>query len=406
MNFKELGLHEKVLEGIDAMGFDTASPIQELAIPIIKNNSDLIACAQTGTGKTAAYIIPILNKFAHTPTDKTDTLIIVPTRELAIQIDQQLEGMSYFVDISSIAIYGGGDGEVWAQQKNALKKGANVVIATPGRLMSLMNFAYNDFENIKHLVLDEADRMLDMGFHEDIINIIKKLPSQRQTLLFSATMPEKMRSLAKQITLKAEEINIAPSKPAEKILQIAYLVYDKDKIELIKNLFAGKELNSVLIFSATKKNVKQIKISLKSINIFADEIHSDLEQNEREEVLLNFKNKKVQVLVATDILSRGIDINDIDLVINYDVPGDAEDYIHRVGRTARAKSSGIAITFINDKEQNKFKKIEDLIENEILKLPIPISIGESPNYSPNIRSKNNKKRKFIPKREKIESRSK
>jgi len=393
LKFKDLNLHSNVLEGIDAMGFTTPSPIQEKAIPIVKNNNDLIACAQTGTGKTAAYIIPILDKFAQNPTNKTDTLIIVPTRELAVQIDQQLQGMSYFVDISSIPIYGGGDGDDWSLQKNALKNGANIIIATPGRLISLMNFGYNDFKDIKHLILDEADRMLDMGFNDDIIKIIEKLPKKRQTLLFSATMPDKIRNLAKKTMQNEKEINLAPSKPAEKILQIAYLVYDNDKIELIKTLFAGKDLNSVLIFSATKKNVKQIRISLKAINIFADEIHSDLEQKQREEVLLKFKNKKTQVLVATDILSRGIDINDIDLVINFDVPGDAEDYIHRVGRTARAKSEGIAITFINDKEQNKFKKIEELIEKEILKLPVPDNVGESPEYKPNLR----KKKKFFKK---------
>ena len=375
------------------MGFSTPSPIQEKAIPIVKNNNDLIACAQTGTGKTAAYIIPILDKFAQKPTNKTDTLIIVPTRELAVQIDQQLQGMSYFVDISSIPIYGGGDGDDWANQKKALKNGANIIIATPGRLISLMNFGYNDFKDIKHLILDEADRMLDMGFSDDILKIIKELPKERQTLLFSATMPDKIRELAKKTLQNQKEINLAPSKPAEKILQIAYLVYDNDKIELIKTLFDGKDLNSVLIFSATKKNVKQIRSSLKSIKIFADEIHSDLEQKQREEVLLKFKNKKTQVLVATDILSRGIDINDIDLVINFDVPGDAEDYIHRVGRTARAKSEGIAITFINDKEQNKFKKIEELIESEILKLPVPKNVGESPKYNTNNQKRNTYKNK-------------
>ena len=402
MKFTDLNLHPNVIEGIDAMGFTTPSPIQEKAIPIIKDNKDLIACAQTGTGKTGAYIIPVLNKFAQNPTSKTDTLIIVPTRELAVQIDQQLEGMSYFVDMSSIAIYGGGDGDDWAMQKNALKSGANIIIATPGRLISLMNFGYNDFKDIKHLILDEADRMLDMGFSDDIIKIIKKLPQKRQTLLFSATMPSKIRELAKKIMQNEEEINLAPSKPAEKILQIAYMVYDNDKIELIKTLFEGKELNSVLVFSATKKNVKQIRSSLKAINIFADEIHSDLEQKQREEVLLKFKNKKTQVLVATDILSRGIDINDIDLVINFDVPGDAEDYIHRVGRTARAKSEGIAITFINDKEQNKFKKIEELIENEILKLPVPSEVGESPEYKPSFK----KKKKFHKKKKNFKTKNK
>jgi ATP-dependent RNA helicase RhlE len=339
------------------MGFDETTPIQESAIPAILDNHDIIACAQTGTGKTAAYLIPVLNKLTLKSSKDIDTLILVPTRELALQIDQQLQGFSYFLEISSIAVYGGGDADTWTNQKNAIVKGTNIIIATPGRLIAHLNFGYLKFDNLKHLILDEADRMLDMGFYDDIMRIIKHLPTKRQTLMFSATMPNKIRIMAKKVLQNPVEISFAISKPAEGILQVAYLVYDENKVSLIKKLVEGKNLPSVLIFSATKKSVKQITIALKELNLIATEIHSDLEQREREQVLLDFRNRKSQVLVATDIVSRGIDIIGIDLVMNFDVPSDAEDYVHRVGRTARAQSSGVAITFINKSDQGKFKRI-------------------------------------------------
>jgi len=382
LKFKELQLHADVFEGITSMGFDDATPIQEQAIPPIMQNNDIIACAQTGTGKTAAYLIPILHKLSTEPSKYVDTLILVPTRELALQIDQQLEGFSYFLEISSVAIYGGGDSETWTNQKNAVVKGTNILIATPGRLLSHLNFGYLNFDNLRHLVLDEADRMLDMGFFDDIMRIIKHLPEKRQTLMFSATMPDKIRIMAKQVLTNPIEINLGISKPAEGILQIAYLVYDDNKVSLIKKLVEGKDLSSILIFSATKKNVKKITAALKELKFIATEIHSDLEQNVREQVLLDFRNRKSQVLVATDIVSRGIDITGIDLVINFDVPGDAEDYVHRVGRTARAQLSGVAITFINEQDQEKFKKIEELIEFQLVKLPTPKELGDSPVYAP------------------------
>ncbi len=373
------------------MGFEDATPIQELAIPGAIENKDIIACAQTGTGKTAAYLIPILHKLSTKNAGSIDTLILVPTRELAMQIDQQLQGFSYFVDISSVAVYGGGDADNWTTQKKAMVKGANIVIATPGRLLSHLNFGYVDFSTLKHLILDEADRMLDMGFYDDIMKVNSFTPAKKQTLMFSATMPDKIRLLANKLLNEPVEINLSISKPAENILQIAYLVYDENKVALIQQLVKGKELNSILIFSATKKNVKEIRAALHKLGLLAGEIHSDLEQHERESVLLDFRNRKKQVLVATDIVSRGIDITDIDLVINFDVPNDAEDYVHRVGRTARAQSSGIAITFINKKDQLKFKRIEDLISEEILKLPTPPEIGNSPEYNP---EKPEKKRKY------------
>ena len=387
MNFSDFNFEEALQQGLDAMGFETPTQIQEQAIPLILNNKDLIACAQTGTGKTAAFILPIINKLVKEHSHNTDTLIIVPTRELALQIDQVLQGFSYFTSIGSIAIYGGSDGITFETEKRALTEGANFIIATPGRLMSHLNMGYVKLGDLKHLVLDEADKMLDMGFLDDILKIVSFLPAKRQTLMFSATMPPKIRTLAKKLLTDPEQISIAISKPAEGVLQGAYLVYEKQKNELIKTLLNGKNITSVLVFLSTKQKVKDLDRDLRQSGIKAKAIHSDLEQTEREEVLRSFKSKQTQILVATDILSRGIDIEDIGLVINYDVPGDAEDYIHRVGRTARAASTGVAITLINEYDQQKFAKIEALIGTEIRKLPLPESFGDAPVYAPHLRAK-------------------
>jgi len=370
------------MDGLESMGFEKPTPIQEQTIPITMSGRDLIACAQTGTGKTAAYLLPILSKLAANPSHFVDTLIISPTRELAVQIDQALEGFAYFTSVSSIAVYGGNDGVSYERERRALTEGANIIIATPGRLMSHLNMGYVKFDNLKHLILDEADRMLDMGFNEDIMKIVGYLPKQRQTLLFSATMPPKIRSLAKTILQNPTQVNIAISKPAEGIQQGAYLVYNKQKNDLILDLLRGKTYQSVLVFSATKSNVKVLERELQKLGLGAKAIHSDLEQKEREEVLRDFTARKTQVLVATDILARGIDIDGIDMVINYDVPRDAEDYVHRIGRTARAQSTGIALTFINEEEMRSFKQIEDLIEKEVPKLPLPEALGQGPVYDP------------------------
>lgn len=388
------------MEGLLSMNFDTPTPIQEQAIPIILSDRDIIACAQTGTGKTAAYLLPVINKIIKTPGDYVNTLIIAPTRELAIQIDEALQGFAYFAPISCIAVYGGNDGFSFEQEKKALTQGANIIVATPGRLISHLNMGYVKFDRLQHLILDEADRMLDMGFSQDINKIISFLPKKRQTLLFSATMPPKIRDLAKNILVNPQQINIALSKPAEGVLQGAYVVYNTQKMELLKGLLRGKDLASILIFSSTKDNVKQLEKELLKLKFNVASIHSDLDQDRRNEVLRDYKNRKLQTLVATDILSRGIDIDSIGLVINYDVPGDAEDYIHRVGRTARAESTGVAITFINPEDQRKFKKIEELIGSEIKKLPLPDGLGAGPEYAPEknegkpaFRNFRNKKRK-------------
>lgn len=396
MRFDEFDLHDEILEAISYMGFEKASPIQEKAIPLILENKDLLAFAQTGTGKTAAFILPILDKIAHSKGDSINTLIIVPTRELAIQIDQQIQGFSYFLPTNSIAIYGGGDGSDWVTQSKALKNKTDIIVATPGKLISHLNVGNIKFEQLQHLVLDEADRMLDMGFYDDIQRIVSYLPKKRQTLLFSATMPPKIKKLSSAILNKPEEIAIELSKPAEKVLQAAYLCTENHKTPFINHLINQKEdYKSILIFTSTKAKVNQIVRGLKNKNYQTDGISSDLEQSERENVLSAFKAKRTRVLVATDVISRGIDIKDIELIINYDVPGDAEDYVHRVGRTARAESEGVAVTLINENDMFRFKKIEELIETEIIKLPIPPEIGKSPEWNPksqNFRFKNNQRK--------------
>lgn len=385
MNFSEFNFSEEVLDGLTAMRFETATPVQEKTIPIITSGKDLIACAQTGTGKTAAYLLPILDKLVRQGHNHINTLVLVPTRELAIQIDQQMEGFSYFLPVTSTAIYGGNDSGEWERQKNSLTTGADLVVATPGRMLQHISMGYVKFDKLEHFILDEADRMLDMGFFEDIMQIVAELPKKRQALMFSATMPPKIRELAHQILHKPEEISLSMSKPAEGILQAAYLVYDRQKIELVNLLLKGKDLSSVIVFSSTKLKVKEIAKSLAANGFNAKAIHSDLDQDERENVLRDFKNRKVQILVATDIIARGIDIEKIDLVLNFDVPRDAEDYVHRVGRTARAKTQGVALTFINDDEQRQFRNIEKLIETDIYKIALPVELGEAPEYNPDAR---------------------
>lgn len=382
MTFSDFNFEDQVIQALEAMGFDKPTPIQQQAIPAIMENKDMIACAQTGTGKTAAFVLPILNNIAKNGSSgKVSTLVIVPTRELAMQIDQQIEGFSYFTNATSIAIYGGGDGKTFDAEKKALITGADIVICTPGRIISHLNMGYFDTSGIKHFILDEADRMLDMGFNEDITGIAKKLPPNRQNLLFSATMPPKIRQLSNQLLKNPVTINIAIAKPNEGILQVAYLAHNHQKINLIKHLLSGKMNEHIIIFSSRKTSVKEITKTLTKENLPAKAIHSDLTQQEREQVLLDFKNKKVPILVATDILSRGIDIKGIDIVLNYDIPSDAEDYVHRIGRTARGDNgTGLAITFINADDVYNFSKIEKLIDKEVKKLPLPEGFEAGPEY--------------------------
>ena len=388
MTFKEFGLDPNLVAGIEAMGYETATPVQEQAIPLILQNKDIIASAQTGTGKTAAFLLPIIHKILDSKIDEhIKALVIVPTRELAIQIDQHMEGLSYFTHVSSVAVFGGSDGATFAREKQSLSVGADVVIATPGRLIAHLNMNYVKIEKLEFLILDEGDRMLDMGFFEDIMKIISYLPKKRQNLLFAATMPSRIRELAKKVLVNPEEINIAVSKPVDKIVQAAFVVYNLQKMPLVIYLLKAKKLRSILIFCSTKINTKKLGSELKKVGFSVKDIHSDLEQKERESTLTSFKNRKLNILVATDILSRGIDIEDIDLVINYDIPNDGEDYIHRIGRTARAESKGAAFTLIGENDQFKFGEIERFLGNPVQKAKVPVELGETPVYNPLRRTK-------------------
>lgn len=372
MTFNNFRLKPELLDSIFYMGFQEPTPIQELAIPVILEGRDLIGCAQTGTGKTAAFLIPVLNSLYGRHMPHTHTLILVPTRELAIQIDQQIQGLAYTLNITSLAVYGGGDGVDWEQEKTALTSGAGIIVATPGRLISHINQGYVRFGNIEILILDEADRMLDIGFYDDIMKIIAHLPAERQTLMFSATMPPKIRTLSKKIMKKPEEISLEIAKPAEGVIQVAFNISEGHKLLLISNMIADKpDYSSILIFSPTKKKVNEIVRGLRACEKSIEGISSDLEQKEREEVLLRFRTRRTRILVATDVLSRGIDIKDINLVINWDVPSDAEDYVHRVGRTARADSTGVAITLVTGGEQYKMNRIEQLIGQAVYRAPLP-----------------------------------
>jgi len=381
MNFTELKLDEQLLEAISYMGFDTATPIQEQVIPVILDNRDIIACAQTGTGKTAAYVLPLLHKLIGKKENTIDTLIIVPTRELAIQIEQQIQGFSYFISAGSMAIYGGGDGSDWESQKFALHNGTDIIIATPGKLLSHLKMGDIYFNHLQHLVLDEADRMLDMGFIEDINTIISYLPKQHQTLMFSATMPVSIRQLAKKILHHPVEISLAISKPVEGVDQKAYAVFDEQKIKLIINLLEERDnYDSILLFTSTKSRIFEIVSSLNRNGFPSHGISSDLDQDKREEVLGKYRAKRIRILVATDVMSRGIDVKEINMVINFDVPHDAEDYVHRVGRTARINTKGEAVTLVTPKDMDKFKRIEMLIQTEIPKPQPPAAIGPVPSW--------------------------
>lgn len=379
MDFSSFNFDPTLQEGLDTMGFTQPTPIQEKAIPIIIEDRDLIACAQTGTGKTAAFILPILNKISKSPVGKLNTLILAPTRELALQIDQQIQGFAYFLGISSIPVYGGGDGLVWEQQKRAMETGAEIIVATPGRLIALLAGGKMDLSTLQHLVLDEADRMMDMGFSDDILKIVNYLPKERQTVLFSATMPPKIRQFSMKILNNPEQISIAIGKTAEGVTQGMYSVYDAQKEDLVKYVLSKKNYEAVIIFASTKEKVKSLyRVLRKKFDVEA--FHSDLEQIHREKIMSAFKNKKVKILVGTDIISRGIDVVGIELVINYDTPGDPEDYVHRVGRTARADKEGEALTFVNPRDQQKFDRIQDLIGMEVSQLFLPESMESGPRY--------------------------
>ena len=380
MYFDELALSDEVLDALWDMHFDECTPVQEKTIPVLLEGRDVISCAQTGTGKTAAYILPLLTNLQYDRHDenKLNAIIMAPTRELAQQIDQQMEGFGYYVPFSSVPIYGGNDGGAWGTQVTGLLKGADIAIATPGRLLSLMNIYDVDFSGIKYFILDEADRMLDMGFYDDIMTIVRRLPPDRQTIMFSATMPPKIRQMAKAIMHDPVEVQIAVSRPPETIHQMCARLFEAQKPGFIQLALQGKGLKKVIIFAGKKQRVKDLARALRTLKIDARAMHSDLEQNERDQVMLDFRNGKVDVLVATDVVSRGIDVTDVPLVINYDVPHDAEDYVHRIGRTARAENSGEAVTLVSPDDARYWHRIEQFLKKEIEIIPLPEALGEGP----------------------------
>ncbi len=378
MRFDELDLSDDILDALDAMRFDNCTPIQEQSIPLVLEGRDIIAVAQTGTGKTAAYLLPVIDMLADKPTsDRVSCIVMAPTRELAQQIDRQMEGFSYYIPVTSTAIYGGTDGATFAAQQRAIKEGADVVIATPGRLLAHMQMGYVDLSGVEYFILDEADRMLDMGFYDDIMQIVKHLPTERQTLMFSATMPPKIKKLAKDILSNPAEVKIAVSRPAEKIEQSAYMCGEGQKTALLEHLLRNVRSQRVIVFAASKLKVKDLARTLRRHGLKVGEMHSDLEQQQRDDVMLGFKAGRIDVLVATDIVQRGIDIEDISMVVNYDVPRCAEDYVHRVGRTARANAGGMAVTLVSDRDGVKFRQIERFLKKEIRKDPLPETVGKA-----------------------------
>ncbi len=388
MYFDELDLEDEVLDGLEAMNFFETTPVQEATIPLLLEGRDMIGCAQTGTGKTAAYLLPIINRLSRGEGDptKVNALIMAPTRELAIQIEQQVEGFSYFLPISSVAIYGGTDGIAWEQQRRGMDKGADIVIATPGRLISLLNLQQADLSGVHYFVLDEADRMLDMGFQEDILQIYKALPEDCQHVMFSATMPPRIKKFAHTILRNPAEVELAISRPPESIVQSAYVCYEAQKVPILTQLFNETPPTRTIIFSSSKLKVKELARTLSKLDIRVEQMHSDLTQEKREEVMRSFKAGTVDLLVATDVVARGIDIDNIRMVINFDIPHDPEDYVHRIGRTARGgNDEGLAITFVSEREQYGFGRIEDFLGREIYKIPVDPSFGPVPSYDPSKR---------------------
>lgn len=392
MRFDQLALSDDILDALDAMHFEECTPIQEQSIDLILDGNDLIACAQTGTGKTAAYLLPIIDLLADTEADsKVKCVIMVPTHELAQQIDRQMEGFAYYIPVSSLAIHGGNDGKEFARQQHALRQGADMVIATPGRLLAHMKMGYVDLSAVKYFVLDEADRMLDMGFSDDIMRIVSELPKERQTLMFSATMPGKIQQLAASILHNPKEVKIAVSKPAEKIDQSVFICHEGQKQSLLKRLFEQGHDKRVIVFSSSKQKVKELTQIMRRSHWKAAEMHSDLDQKAREEVMLAFRAGRIDILIATDILSRGIDIDDIAMVVNYDVPHEAEDYVHRIGRTARAGAGGKAVTFVSERDQQRWAGIERFLGSEVRREEIPAEFGEAPQYRGDSRARGSRK---------------
>jgi superfamily II DNA/RNA helicase len=384
MYFTDFDFEDEVLDALDAMRFEKCTPIQEQTLQPLMEGRDLIGVAQTGTGKTAAYLLPVLNRLCtgEYPEDAINCVIMAPTRELAQQIDRQLEGFTYFMQVSSVAVYGGNDGQRYEQELRGMARGADIIVATPGRLISHITLGNIDLSKVSFFILDEADRMLDMGFYSDIMTIAKQLPKERQTMLFSATMPEEIRKLASDLLTDPLQVTLALAKPADGITQQAYICHEGQKLGIINHIFDNESSERVILFASRKTKVKEIARTIRKHGFNVGEMHSDLSQSERDEIMFQYKSRKIDMIVATDILARGIDLDDIPIVINYDVPRDCDDYIHRIGRTARAGTKGRAITFVSEEDQDYFKRIEDFIEQDVPKMEVPASLGEAPAYEP------------------------
>ncbi len=395
MYFDEFDFEDEILDALDAMRFEQCTPIQEQTLQPLMEGRDLIGVAQTGTGKTAAYLLPVLNNLCRGgyPEDAINCVIMAPTRELAQQIDRQLEGFTYFMSVSSVAVYGGNDGQRYEQELRGMAKGADIIVATPGRLISHINLGNIDLSKVSFFILDEADRMLDMGFCNDIMTIAKQLPKERQTMLFSATMPEEIRKLARELLRDPLQITLSIAKPADGITQQAYICHEGQKLGIINSIFDNESSERVILFASRKTKVKDIARTIRKHGFSVGEMHSDLTQSERDEIMYQYKSRKIDMIVATDILARGIDIDDIRIVINYDVPRDCDDYIHRIGRTARAGTKGRAITFVSEEDQEFFKRIEDFIEQDVPKMEVPAELGEAPAYEPGKNKQKGKGRK-------------
>ena len=389
MYFDEFDFEDEVLDALDAMRFEKCTPIQEQTLQPLMEGRDLIGVAQTGTGKTAAYLLPVLNRLCRGeyPEDAINCIIMAPTRELAQQIDRQLEGFTYFMNVSSVAVYGGNDGQRYEQELRGMAKGADIIVATPGRLISHITLGNIDLSRVSFFILDEADRMLDMGFYNDIMTIAKQLPKERQTMLFSATMPAEIRKLASDLLTDPLQVTLALAKPADGITQQAYICHEGQKLGIINSIFDKESSERVILFASRKTKVKEIARTIRKHGFNVGEMHSDLTQAERDEIMFQYKSRKIDLIVATDILARGIDIDDIRIVINYDVPRDCDDYIHRIGRTARAGTKGRAITFVSQEDQEFFKRIEDFIEQDVPKMEVPAELGEAPAYEPKKKEK-------------------
>ena len=389
MYFDEFDFEDEVLDALDAMRFEKCTPIQEQTLQPLMEGRDLIGVAQTGTGKTAAYLLPVLNRLCRGeyPEDAINCIIMAPTRELAQQIDRQLEGFTYFMNVSSVAVYGGNDGQRYEQELRGMAKGADIIVATPGRLISHITLGNIDLSRVSFFILDEADRMLDMGFYNDIMTIAKQLPKERQPMLFSATMPAEIRKLASDLLTDPLQVTLALAKPADGITQQAYICHEGQKLGIINSIFDKESSERVILFASRKTKVKEIARTIRKHGFNVGEMHSDLTQAERDEIMFQYKSRKIDMIVATDILARGIDIDDIRIVINYDVPRDCDDYIHRIGRTARAGTKGRAITFVSQEDQEFFKRIEDFIEQDVPKMEVPAELGEAPAYEPKKKEK-------------------